>query len=168
MKTNVFHRHVYCKICPRFIRWLHASITITLIAASVVFYATFRQNSWFGDILGVHSRFLNMHVPSTAIEPHLHDSFPSFAWTFVFSSLISQLWSKTYGLEKTLWIATPILIAVSWELGQHLAVVPGTSSLSDLSLSLLAFSFVHCLNACSTSEKNDNSRNNHGENLPIK
>jgi len=126
---------------------------VILFVASLFFYANFRTGTHLEIFLQNHMPFLYFGVDAVNYSEFLTDSFPSFAWVYVFTSAMYYLWKDKTFAEKLCWYFMPFILSIVWEGGQYFGIIGGYASADDVLASLMAVilvSVVHHQQVCKT------------------
>jgi hypothetical protein len=65
-------------------------------------------------------------------------SLPDAIWVYALTAFMAIIWTETNSRVKVFWLSLGLLLGAGSELGQLVAIVPGTFDIADLSLSLAA------------------------------
>lgn len=73
-------------------------------------------------------------TPLDAILPSwLLYTLPDALWMYAFVVGLGAIWfGGTDTLERCLWLCAPLVVGLSWELGQLAGLIPGTFDVADL------------------------------------
>ncbi|CAN5924340.1 hypothetical protein BH11MYX4_BH11MYX4_38740 [soil metagenome] len=73
-------------------------------------------------------------VPTRAL-----DTLPDALWSFAVAQVILWIWSGERAPSRSIWLGLGFALAVGWELGQAIRLIPGTFDGADLVSSASAF-----------------------------
>jgi fatty acid desaturase len=124
----------------RRLRFAAAHVALPLAAGFAV-YALFRAPASAAELwLGRHGLALGLpRLPLRAFAQAVVDAVPSFAWTYAFTATQVAVWWDGRSGARAAWLGLTLAVAVAWELGQALALLPGTFSIWDLLATVVGF-----------------------------
>ena len=117
---------------------------LTLLLGGLV-YISFRQDtlkmfSWF-DRLNILEAISDFRLFTLPLSVHLPNwflySFPDGLWLFSYISLLLIVWDNTISKHNIHWLLLLPTVAITSEIGQLFAIVPGTFDVLDLTFYLL-------------------------------
>jgi len=123
-------------------------IVVVVLLSGVPFYALFRSANTPFEIFSRRICSLLFSEPlmidlqqwgSNIIPNIVKNSYPDFIWCFSWTILLCIVWEKQDSvLEKHLWIFSPAICCVCWELAQYHNIVGGTGAFEDVVAGIVA------------------------------
>jgi len=127
---------------------LFVCIAVIVLSSGVPFYALFRSANtpfetfswWICSVYVSEPVMIYLQQWGNKIIPDIvKNAFPEFVWCFSWTILLCIGWDKHgRAVEKHLWIFSPAICCVCWELAQYHNIASGTGTFEDVVAGIVA------------------------------